>query len=55
MSKIAPEVLDEAIKTILTKRKQRKFTESIDLQVNLKSYDPSKDKRFAGTLRLPNI
>jgi large subunit ribosomal protein L10Ae len=55
MSKIPPQVLQDAIKEILTKRKQRKFTESIDLQVNLKNYDPQKDKRFAGTLRLPNL
>jgi large subunit ribosomal protein L10Ae len=55
MSKIPPQVLADAIKDILTKRKERKFAESIDLQVNLKNYDPSKDKRFAGTLRLPNI
>ena len=39
MSKIAPLVLQEAIRDILTKRKERKFTESIDLQVNLKNYD----------------
>jgi large subunit ribosomal protein L10Ae len=55
MSKIAPQVLQEAIKDITAKTKQRKFLESVDLQVNLKNYDPAKDKRFAGTLRLPNI
>jgi len=55
MSKIPPNVLQEAIQEILTKRKERKFLESIDLQLNLKNYDPQKDKRFAGTLRLPNI
>jgi len=54
MSKIPPQVLQDAIKEILTKRKERKFQESVDLQVNLKNYDPQKDKRFAGTLRLPN-
>jgi large subunit ribosomal protein L10Ae len=47
--------MSDAIKTILTKRKERKFLESVDLQVNLKNYDPQKDKRFAGTLRLPNV
>ena len=55
MSKIAPQVLLDSIKEVLTKRKERKFLESIDLQVNLKNYDVQKDKRFAGTLRLPNI
>lgn len=55
MSKIPPQVLQDAIKEVLTKRKERKFHESVDLQVNLKNYDPSRDKRFAGTLRLPNV
>ena len=53
MSKIPPQVLTEAISTILAERKKRKFVESIDLQVNLKNYDTNKDKRFAGSLRLP--
>jgi len=55
MSKIPPQVLADAVQNILTKRKERKFLESIDLQVNLKNYDTSKDKRFAGTLRLPHV
>ncbi len=55
MSKIPPHVLADAIKAILSDRKPRKFQESIDLQVNLKNYDVSKDKRFAGSLKLPNI
>jgi len=55
MSKIPPAQLADAIKAIIGDRKQRKFTESIDLQVNLKNYDVNKDKRFSGSLRLPNI
>jgi len=55
MSKIPPQQLMEAIHTVLTERKERKFKESIDLQVNLKNYDPQKDKRFSGSLRLPNV
>jgi len=55
MSKVPPQVLSDAIKEILAKRKERKFLESVDLQVNLKNYDPQKDKRFAGTLRLPHV
>ena len=35
--------------------KKRKFTETIDLQIGLKQYDPSKDKRFAGTMKLPHV
>jgi large subunit ribosomal protein L10Ae len=55
MSKIPPSQLADAIKTLLTERKVRKFKESIDLQVNLKNYDVNKDKRFSGSLRLPNV
>lgn len=32
---------------------KRGFTETIELQIALKNYDPSKDKRFAGTVKLP--
>ncbi len=33
--------------------KQRKFKETIELQIGLKNYDPQKDKRFSGTVKLP--
>jgi len=36
-------------------RKQRKFKETWELQIGLKDYDPQKDKRFAGTVRLPHV
>ena len=36
-----------------SKTKQRKFTETIELQIGLKNYDPQKDKRFSGTVKLP--
>jgi len=55
MSKIPPQQISEAIKDILENRKDRKFLESVDLQVNLKNYDVNKDKRFSGSLRLPNV
>lgn len=35
--------------------KARKFTQTVELQVGLKDYDPMKDKRFSGSVRLPNI
>uniref|UniRef100_A0A7S2F0H0 Ribosomal protein n=1 Tax=Octactis speculum TaxID=3111310 RepID=A0A7S2F0H0_9STRA len=35
--------------------KQRKFTETIDLQITLKNYDPQRDKRFSGTFKLPTV
>ena len=37
------------------KGKVRKFTETIELQVTLKNYDPSRDKRFSGSFKLPVI
>merc|ERR1712166_440135 len=35
--------------------KTRKFTQTVELQISLKDYDPQKDKRFVGTVRLPNV
>jgi len=34
---------------------KRKFVETIELQIGLKNYDPQKDKRFSGSIKLPNI
>jgi len=34
---------------------KRNFTESIELQVSLKDYDITRDKRFSGILKLPSI
>jgi len=52
---LSTEALAEAITAILkhSTEKKRKFVETIELQVALKNYDPNKDKRFSGTLRLP--
>jgi large subunit ribosomal protein L10Ae len=55
MSKIPTTVMQEAIATAMKERKERKFIESVDLQVNLKNYDVQKDKRFSGSLRLPHV
>lgn len=54
-SKIPPQHMQECIQAMLANRKDRKFKESIDLQLNLKNYDCQKDKRFSGSLRLPNV
>ena len=43
------------IADMLADRKQRKFRESCDLQIQLRDYDPEKDKRFSGAVRLPNV
>jgi large subunit ribosomal protein L10Ae len=40
--------------TGICKGKKRNFLETIELQCALKGYDPSKDKRFNGTMKLPN-
>jgi len=55
MSKLSTDTLNDAIDAILkrSKEKKRGFTETIELQVALKNYDPTKDKRFSGVLRLP--
>lgn len=34
---------------------KRRFVETIELQIGLKNYDPQRDKRFAGSVRLPNL
>ncbi|KAG0584731.1 hypothetical protein M758_3G232000 [Ceratodon purpureus] len=57
MSKLQSDVLREAISQITTasKEKNRKFTETVELQIGLKNYDPQKDKRFSGSVKLPHI
>lgn len=56
-SKLQSDVLREAISTIMneSKEKKRNFTETIELQIGLKNYDPQKDKRFSGSVKLPHI
>jgi large subunit ribosomal protein L10Ae len=58
MSKVSRDTYEEAVAAVLKhalQDKKRKFRESVELQVMLKNYDPTKDKRFSGTLRLPAI
>ena len=52
MSKINSDFLKKTISELLTTRKQRKFVETVELQIGLRDYDP--DKRFNGTVRLPH-
>ncbi|KAJ4705237.1 Ribosomal protein [Melia azedarach] len=56
-SKLSSEALREAISTICgdAKEKKRNFVETIELQIGLKNYDPQKDKRFSGSVKLPHI
>jgi large subunit ribosomal protein L10Ae len=30
-------------------------TETVELQIGLKNYDPQRDKRFSGTVKLPTV
>merc|ERR1739845_24617 len=57
-SKVSKETLFECVREVLTYSKEtkaRKFRETIDLQIGLKNYDPQKDKRFSGTIKLKHI
>ena len=56
-SKLNIDTLKTAIKTILdgAQEKPRKFVETVELQIGLKDYDTQRDKRFAGTVKLPHI
>mmetsp|Transcript_18542 Transcript_18542/g.46769 ORF Transcript_18542/g.46769 Transcript_18542/m.46769 type:complete len:217 (-) Transcript_18542:285-935(-) len=57
MSKLQSENVREAIRTMFKEsaEKKRKFRETVELQIGLKQYDPQKDKRFSGSVRLPRI
>merc|ERR1712227_712591 len=57
MSKVSRETLYEAVEAVLkgSAEKKRNFKETVELQITLKNYDPQKDKRFSGTVKLPNI
>ena len=56
-SKLPSDTLRDGVSFVLekSKAKPRKFTETIELQIGLKNYDPQKDKRFNGTVSLPTI
>ncbi|KRY85649.1 Nedd8-activating enzyme E1 regulatory subunit [Trichinella pseudospiralis] len=56
-SKISRETLNECVNAILqnSAKKKRKFLETVELQVALKNYDPQKDKRFSGSVRLKYV
>lgn len=56
MSKLHSASLKESIVEMLaeSQKKHRKFTETVELQIGLKNYDPAKDKRFSGVVKLSN-
>merc|ERR1712234_10057 len=57
MSKVSRDTILECVNQVLelSKTKERKFLETIELQVNLKNYDPQREKRFSGTVKLRHI
>lgn len=57
MSKITSKDVRERVKELLeaSEKKKRNFLETIELQVGLKNYDPQRDKRFSGTVKLPEV
>merc|ERR1712070_133924 len=57
MSKVTNDMLKKAFDVVLAgaAEKKRDFVETIELQIGLKDYDPQKDKRFAGNIKLPHI
>jgi len=59
-SKINRDALWEAVGAMLKDSgadgdRKRNFTESVELQIMLKNYDPQKDKRFSGQVKLPHV
>jgi large subunit ribosomal protein L10Ae len=57
MSKITRENLRATIQqlTEASQEKKRKFVETVELQIGLKNYDVAREKRFSGSIKLPNI
>ncbi|ORY35613.1 putative 60s ribosomal protein L10a [Naematelia encephala] len=65
MSKLQASSVRSSVKTLLAQSgeetwkeaggKKRNFVETIELQIGLKNYDPQRDKRFSGTVRLPHV
>ncbi|KAF5895260.1 Fanconi anemia group E protein, partial [Clarias magur] len=53
-SHVSRDTLYEAVREVQAGSisKRRKFLETVELQISLKNYDPQKDKRFSGTVRL---
>ncbi|KAI5777231.1 ribosomal protein L1-like protein [Geopyxis carbonaria] len=58
MSKITVAGVRGNVKELLdysTNEKKRNFLETVELQIGLKNYDPMRDKRFSGTVKLPVV
>merc|ERR1739841_359799 len=57
MSKLSASSVRGEINEVLegSKTKKRNFIETVELQIGLKNYDPQRDKRFSGTIKLPHV
>merc|ERR1711862_564980 len=58
MSKVSKETLFDCVAEVLKhakETKKRKFLETVELQIALKNYDPARDKRFSGTVKLRHV
>ncbi|KAF8420805.1 60S ribosomal protein L10a [Tirmania nivea] len=58
MSKITVAGVRTNVKELLDyslNEKKRNFLETVELQIGLKNYDPQRDKRFSGTVKLPQV
>jgi len=58
MSKITVAGVRQNVQQLLDysqNQKKRNFLETVELQIGLKNYDPQRDKRFSGTIKLPSI
>ncbi|RJE20385.1 Ribosomal protein [Aspergillus sclerotialis] len=58
MSKITVAGVRQNVQQLLDysqNEKKRNFLETVELQIGLKNYDPQRDKRFSGTIRLPTV
>uniref|UniRef100_A0A8C3YL72 Uncharacterized protein n=1 Tax=Catagonus wagneri TaxID=51154 RepID=A0A8C3YL72_9CETA len=53
-SKVSCHTPHKAVREVLhgNQSKRWKFLGTVELQISLKNYDPQKDKRFWGTIRL---
>jgi len=56
-SKVSKDTLYEAVNEVLSQAKihKKNFLQTVELQIGLKNYDPQKDKRFSGTIKLKHI
>ena len=57
MSKIQASGVRASVREVLkgAEEKHRNFVETVELQIGLKNYDPQRDKRFSGTVKLPHV